>query len=513
MLELTRAAEGAIEGLARALEVPQSRYESVDRSYKSVCSWLEREGSRFAGRAIDVYTQGSFRLGTAIRPVDGDEHYDLDIVCEFGRERQEGTQKNLSDDIGHELKLYAERHGMEEPSPWRRCWTLNYADDAQFHMDVLPSLPDGPRQRELRKAIAMGLDHVDKSVSITDADHPSYRLISDEWPSSNPNGYADWFHDRMKVVFEALRKSIMLVEAKADVADIPSFRVKTPLQSAIQILKRHRDLQFAETPEVKPASIVLTTLAAHAYQQESTVSGALFSILERMDAFIELRGDEYWIANPSDRRENFADHWSDDPIRREQFYAWLALAREDFAKAARLSEPAALVEALAPRMGRGLVDSIVNRRASGQNGAVSITRTVGRSLQKIIDAPHRRAPEWPVVATGDVAIASAVTERSGFRPAEFANDKQGIHRGSELTFTARTNVERPYRVFWQIVNTGPAATLAGNLRGGFDEVSVESGTLTKRETAKYAGTHSVECFVVRQGYCVARSGVFIVNIA
>jgi hypothetical protein len=24
----------------------------------------------------------------------------------------------------------------------RRCWTLNYADGAKFHMDILPAIPD-----------------------------------------------------------------------------------------------------------------------------------------------------------------------------------------------------------------------------------------------------------------------------------------------------------------------------------------------------------------------------------
>ncbi|WP_368514732.1 cyclic GMP-AMP synthase DncV-like nucleotidyltransferase [Rhizobium sp.] len=30
-----------------------------------------------------VYCQGSFRLGTAIRPLTDDEEYDVDSVCEF----------------------------------------------------------------------------------------------------------------------------------------------------------------------------------------------------------------------------------------------------------------------------------------------------------------------------------------------------------------------------------------------------------------------------------------------
>ena len=40
---------------------------------------------------------------------------------------------------------------------------------------------------------------------------------------------------------------------------------KTPLQRAVQILKRHRDIMFAGD-EDKPVSIIITTLAAKAYQ-------------------------------------------------------------------------------------------------------------------------------------------------------------------------------------------------------------------------------------------------------
>jgi len=131
----THIGEELISDLADALDIPVERYASADRSYKSVCSWLERPESRFAQVQINAYTQGSFRLGTVIRPVNGDEHYDLDIVCEFSISKLARTQKSLHDDLGHELRSYAARHSMEAPSPWRRCWTLNYSDSAQFHMD------------------------------------------------------------------------------------------------------------------------------------------------------------------------------------------------------------------------------------------------------------------------------------------------------------------------------------------------------------------------------------------
>jgi hypothetical protein len=510
---LTRAAEEIISDLAETLEIPEQRYEAADRSYKSVSEWLERPESRFASVHLNVYTQGSFRLGTAIRPLSGEEPYDMDVVCEFSLSKAAVTQQKLHEDLGAELERYATRHRMKAPEPWRRCWTLNYSDDAQFHMDLLPSVPDGPRQRALLEALSLQTRHIDKAVSITDSQHPNYRHRSDLWPVSNPNGYAEWFYERMKPAFESRRRAMMLAEAKADVSEIPEFRVKTPLQSAIQILKRHRDVRFSDQPEQRPTSIVITTLAAHAYQQEATITGALFSILHDMDKFIERHGEEYRIVNPSDPRENFADFWKDEPQRKDAFFEWLETARADFRHAAQQANAAEIVEILAPRMGRALVEAAAAKRHRPIVEQASLGRRVSNTLRRILDAPHRKPMAWPTVRVGNVQIASATELRNGFRAVPFLNDGPPVMKGSKLRFVAQTDVPKPYKVFWQVVNTGQAATAARQLRGGFEEMSVEAGHLTKEETAKYGGSHSVECFIVKDGYCAARSGPFVVNIS
>ena len=502
--------ESLIEDLAETLQIPPSRYEAADRSYRSVAEWLDRPASAFADVDVDVYTQGSFRLGTAIRPLSGDEHYDLDVVCEFDLGKWDRTQAQLHADLGKELKLYATRHRMDAPSAWDRCWTLNYADEAQFHMDILPSVPDALRQRRIREQASLPMEFVERSISITDSQHPNYCRLSDDWPVSNPNGYADWFVGRMRPVFESRRRA-MAIEARADVANIPTYLVRTPLQSAIQILKRHRDMRFAEEPEGRPTSIVITTLAAHAYGRESTITGALLSILQRMDDFIEVRADEWWIANPSDPRENFADAWNDDPSRREAFVDWLETARADFSAAARLGDASDFVDVLAPRIGRDLVEAAVARRGAVRRSTATLATRAGRAMRRVLDAPHRRPVGWPVYEEGSVEIVVASAMRDGFRPHLFESGEP-IARGSDLRFDAKTNVPRPFEVFWQIVNTGDAAREARNLRGGFDVGDVTPGVLSRRESAEYRGTHSIECLIVKDGLLAARSGPFLVTI-
>lgn len=304
------------------------------------------------------------------------------------------------------------------------------------------------------------------------------------------------------------RLQMMLVEAKADVADIPVFRVRTPLQLAIQILKRHRDLRFIDQDtSFRPTSVVLTTLAALSYQQEVTVLEAVAGIVQRMDALIESRGGISWIPNPADPRENLAEAWSTDVRFREAFQQWLGDARADVRLALESSSREEFIDAWSPRLGRDLVEAAVGQSQTGS----LITRAFSNTIRKLRDAPHRAPVSWPLAQSGHVAIQSAQFVRNGFRSQQLSNEGS-VPVDSQLVFTASTNVSPPYEVYWQIINTGAEATRARDLRGRFEGAKTSHGHLVRRETAVYRGTHSVECFIVKQGYCVARSGLFVVNI-
>jgi hypothetical protein len=84
------------------------------------------------------------------RPLTNSEEYDVDLVCLLKASKTEFTQKSLKEAVGAEVALYAEARNMTKPlEEGRRCWTLNYADGAQFHMDILPALPDAQRYQTM----------------------------------------------------------------------------------------------------------------------------------------------------------------------------------------------------------------------------------------------------------------------------------------------------------------------------------------------------------------------------
>ncbi len=466
--------EELLEDLAASLQVPPSRYEAAERSYKAVGDWLCREMSSVRNMDPKVYIQGSFRLGTAIRPISDGEDYDVDLVCELSLPKTQFTQAQLKAFVGRELRSYAEAHQMDKPEEGRRCWTQHYADEAQFHVDILPALPDAAYKRMLLEGRGLSTEWTETAIAITDRDHPDFKWVSEDWPHSNPKGYANWFRSKMRETFEKRRLALAL-KARANVEDIPDYKVRTPLQSAIQILKRHRDILFTKRSEDKPISMIVTTLAAHAYRQEITISAALYGILSRIDLYIQNRGGIPWIPNPTDPAENFADRWEKYPERQRAFYEWLNQARRDFDAAAQASNQGEAMAALQTCFGQRFMEAV----ATNRRGSSLVRLTSGaRQLGKFLDPVHRKKPRWKRADQGGVQIKRATFGRTGFRSKVFSSDGEPLLKDCSLTFEAITNISRPYEVYWQVVNTGPDAEAANDLRGRFDEGFVTSGKLT-----------------------------------
>jgi len=368
-------------------------------------------------------------------------------------------------------------------------------------MDILPAIPD-----EYGWLIQLGVPGglAKHAVCLTDKDRWH---IDPDWPRSNPRGYAEWFKERMKTVFEA-RRMALAEKLRASIEDVPDYKVKTPLQRAIQILKRHRDIAFEKDPDDKPISIIITTLAAQSYHNEADLYEALRSIIIGMPGHIENRNGIPWVPNPVNPGENFADKWLEHPQRETKFREWLQLVRQDLRLVLAGSEIENTVEALKPALGERTVSEAVNRfseKIAGTNNSGHLIKHSGRFLS-LFDAPHRQDPQWPIQKNGSISIRARAS-RNGFRTFYFNSNSNALPKHFSLLFEAKINVSSPFKVFWQVVNTGEEARYANGLRGGF-----YGDGLTRKESTLYTGTHWIECFIVKNGVCVARSGEFIVNI-
>ena len=298
------------------IDVPQKMLATAERNYKHLSDWLKEDSLPNLKSDSLLYIQGSTLLGTSIKPLKSDDDYDLDLVYRRNLSKNSLSQSDLKKQVGEQIRRYiksleeSNSHNIPRLEEGKRCWTLQYTGN--FHMDILPALPD-PEQNYKMNPMD-GILITDKELS--------------QWQSSNPKGYYAWFKELMTSNFYKSR-ALLAKSRNVEVESIPEHEVKTTLQRAIQILKRHRDCNYQGSPENKPISIIITTLASHAYNNNENLYETLHEISGTMSHYIKNRDGNFWVENPINQKENFADKWNTHPEREPSFRIWLEKVKED----------------------------------------------------------------------------------------------------------------------------------------------------------------------------------------
>ena len=312
-----------LQYLADAVDLTEAQYQIAIERYTTIGEFLSSPDSLLAQFKPKIISQGSFRTGTTVRPVHPEKEFDVDLTCLL-QASLPMIQKALKDLVGKQLsssEVY--RYMMEE---MRRCWRIKYAESSRFHLDIVPAIPDN---YQWLIAQAVPLQYAIHAVNITDTSRSNYNEKTSDLPKSNPEGYALWFLDIMKIEADAIRRQLQKTLLLDRLEDVPDYKVRTPLQRGVQLMKRHRDIMFEEDDDC-PISIIISTLAARAYEYvlKNNPSTVFYDVIVRMvDAmpqFIEKRNGVSWIPNPVNPKENFADKWQVKKIKETNFYNWHA---------------------------------------------------------------------------------------------------------------------------------------------------------------------------------------------
>lgn len=462
-----------MKSLFEEIEVSESDYERAINRYNAIIDYLRK--SDISKYDPQITIQGSFKLGTAIKPLTEDGSYDIDLVCTFVKlNKSIITQDELKRMLGKEIINYADSNGMKsKPKDGKRCWTLTYVDTHNFHLDILPSIPNG----------------LGNEIAITDKRNPSYFWISSEWEISNPQGYYEWFNSISN--FEEYRKQYILNEALT-AENVPNYKVKTPLQRIIQLLKRHAEVMFDDKIEFKPSSVVITTLAAKAYLQSGKQSDfweLTKSVVSKLETNVEMINGNPCVMNPVDANENLSLKWNLEEEYYSAFKNWIEQLKFDFS-----------------------VDAVGN-----VNEQFSM---VSRSLRKIVNnnqlqtslnsLPYHLKSRWKDNIWKDVYIQASVVQR-GFTK-KVLHSGQAVGKKAEIKFEVKAENVQLYDIYWQVTNTGYEAQKARQLRGDFYESHVEAGKRIRKESTSYLGKHYVEAYLVKDDMCVGKSEPFVVNI-
>lgn len=308
MEDIKRDIEELLNQIADELNISNTMYEKACQSYEAVGKWLSDCEPNLG---VIIRPQGSLYLGLAIKPISDKDEYDIDLVCIL-KKGVYLSAKSIKQIVGDRLKENEKyKHMLEKEG--KRCWTLQYAE---FHMDILPCVPKN----------GIYIEDIDTELRLT------HKISDTEYIDkySNPYEYRKWFESNMEDVFMPELRTYAK-KNNVDVSEVPRYIIRTPLQKAIQLLKRHRDIMFAEKyHEDAPISIIITTLAALAYNNESNIYDTLSNILDNMDKYIEKDSKgNFIIKNPVMADENFANKWNKYPIKARCFEQWVKQAKKD----------------------------------------------------------------------------------------------------------------------------------------------------------------------------------------
>ena len=324
--------------LVEKLDITPTMFEAAKERYTNLGKYLQSKNPDF-----DIYPQGSFAIGTVIRPLKKNHSFDLDFIINSGKYCNDTTPKETKLQIkGYldENQVYKDKMDKTE---YDKCWTLVYEDE--FSMDIVPSVYfNKEKGTEIAITNKIGLNY--------------------SWYKSNPKAYRDWFDkinqpfkfhswlDNRSKIFSEYRGTLY-----SSIEEIPEELNRSALQRVIQIIKRHRDIYYdkCKKSKKKPSSVIITTLSAQIADLERNKSIGVFSLLSNIaNALkintkkkvvgaqyflatygnkynqIEYKNNQWYLPNPINPNDNLVDAWNNDAEIVSIFNDWIKQLKEDF---------------------------------------------------------------------------------------------------------------------------------------------------------------------------------------
>lgn len=312
-------AEILLADVAIKIELPPSRYGLAAERYKTIRSWIEREGSALRGRVALFYPQGSMAIGATIRAKRRDDGFDIDIIAELLLAL--GTPPDVVLDLLFEaLRGETGSRYFDMVERQTRCVTVYYADG--MYLDVTPAI--------LHDELDPRLSNIFHAKP--EEPHAKHRVVE-----VNSHAFARYFQEKTPVDYvfaAAYAKRAWLADAargaaEAEVEEVPPHAIevggKSTFVVALQLLKRNRNLRYALRTGVRmPPSVMLSCLTAQVAVPGWSIGAALDALSAHVLAPLERAQAERKpvdIRNPTCPQERFTDRWPEN-LEAQQRYIW-----------------------------------------------------------------------------------------------------------------------------------------------------------------------------------------------
>lgn len=428
--------------LKNEVNLNRSRVDFLDDRVVSITNFL-KGGLQFKDNFVGTVPQGSYAHKTIIKPARANKEFDADLLLHL----EEFADWSASDYVENLYKMFRESGTYKDMVSRRtRCVVVNYAGD--FHLDVVPYL-----ERH-------------GSFYITDRHENAFELTA-------PEAFTAWLDDKNRVT------------------------TGNHFLKVVRLIKYLRDTK--QTFSVK--SVILTTLlgdrvdSGHLLADPACytdVPTTLRSVMTGLNEYLQSCPIMPVIEDPGGTGENFSQRWDQDQYAnfrdKMKFYAEkIEDAYSEPNKDASLKKWQGIFgpEFKAPQLIQAAVTFV---RPESAPTSEQFLPQLG--IQMRLNAAYR------------VRISGRVLPMPGFNSYYLRDRANKVRAHRRIEFSLQEcNVPEPFTVKWKVRNSGAEAIARECLRG---EISNDFGSHTKIEPTAFRGNHYVECYVIRNGECVAK---------
>lgn len=396
---------------------------------------------------VETCVQGSVAMSTVVQNEDGD--YDIDVAVVFDKSAlgDKGAQstRNL---VANALKRKTKQFNAE-PEVKTSCVRIKYADG--YHIDFAVYR----RYYDLWN------------------DCWVYEHAGSDWTKRDLRGLNEWFKTQNDNSEGKLRKVVrlskMFCKSRKSWKNMPSGLLQTVLcdEKLQESYERIDELFYYTMKEI-----------VNRLETNTSVSAPVDDGRDLTPRNLDTQRMTNWKNRLKSKLEDLDILFKDDCSKADALQAWYGFFNHDYWNE-QISE--ATSYSLKP---------------------------LSKAVCAFVDNEQYIEELYPVKLSYYCRVSCIVTG-NGWRPKPLTELlsilKHYLPHNFEIRCTMDyTNCPPPYKIFWKVKNVGPEAARRNQIRGQI----VEKGNCIV-EHSNFFGNHYIECYVVKEGVCVAKERVNI----
>ena len=397
----------------------------------------------------ETCVQGSVAMSTVVQNEDGD--YDIDVAVVFdkstlGDKGAQATRNMVANALQRKTKQF-----NAEPEVKTSCVRIKYSDG--YHIDF-----------------AIYRRHYD-----TENKRWIYEHAGTTWTERELKDLTKWFTEQNKASNGKLRKVVrlskMFCKSRDTWKNMPSGLLQTVLcDEKLQDSYDRIDELFYYT--MKEIVVRLET--------DVSVAAPVDNGRDLTPRQIDTQKMTNWKNRLKSKLEDLDVLFKGDCTKEDALQAWYGFFNHDF----------------------------WNEQLSESSNYSQFSTLIIKSVRSFSDTEQFIEDLYPVNLSYSCKISCYVSG-DGWRPKLLSEFLSLLRRYLPHNFEIRcvmeyTNCPPPYKIFWKVKNVGPEAERRNQLRGQI----VEKGK-TLIEHSRFFGNHYIECYIIKNGVCVAKSRIDI----